>query len=58
MVLKENEIPFTDSTGVQRPLEYDDLEFDYIQKQINLNNVFCGYYTGDTSSVVGMCLGP
>ena len=56
--LKENNIPFTDSSGVQRNLEYDDLEFDYIQKQINLNNIFCGYYTGDTSSVVGMCLGP
>ena len=41
-----------------RLLEYDDLSFDRIQKQIDLSNVFCGYYTGDTSSVVGMCLGP
>ena len=57
--LKEYDIPFTDpKTGENRSLQYDDLEFDYIQKQINLNNVCCGYYTGDTSSVTGMCLGP
>ena len=57
--LKENDIPYKDpKTQENRNLEYDDLEFDRIQKQIDLSNVFCGYYTGDTSSVVGMCLGP
>lgn len=57
--LRENNIPFTDpKTKELRSLTYDDLEFDYIQKQINLNNVCCGYYTGDTSSVTGMCFGP
>ena len=57
--LKENYIDYEDSTtGTHRALTYDDLEFDYIQKQINLSNVACGYYSGDTSSAVGLCLGP
>lgn len=56
-----SESPFVildSGTNQNRLLEYDDLEFDHIQKQIDLSNVFCGYYTGDTSSVTGMCLGP
>ena len=52
--LKTHEV----SDGEGGRLGYDDLEFDYIQKQINLNNVVCGYYSGDTKSVVGLCLGP
>ena len=57
--LKENYIDYEDSaTGTHRALTYDDLDFDYIQKQINLSNVACGYYSGDTSSAVGLCLGP
>ena len=39
--------------GVTR-LEYDDLEFNQIQKQINLSNTFCKYY----SNGIGLCLGP
>lgn len=38
--------------------EYDDLEFERIEKQINLNNVVLGYYSGDTKAVTGLCLGP
>ena len=56
-----SENPFTilDQGATQpRLLEYDDLEFDRIQKQIDLSNVFCGYYTGDSSNVKGLCLGP
>lgn len=57
--LKENHIDFVDKdTNETRDLTYDDLEFDYIQKQINLSNVVCGYYSGDTKSVTGLCLGP
>ena len=53
--LKENEI-INPSTGER--VTYDDLEFQSIQKQSNLNNVFCGYYSGSGANVVGMCLGP
>ena len=42
-----------------RLLEYDDLVYSHIQKQIDLNNAFCSYYTQKSSSeVVGLCLGP
>lgn len=56
-----SETPFTIlDKGATEPrlLEYDDLVFDRIQKQIDLSNVFCGYYTGDSSNVKGLCLGP
>ena len=56
-----SETPFTIlDKGASEPrlLEYDDLVFDRIQKQIDLSNVFCGYYTGDSSNVKGLCLGP
>lgn len=57
--LKNNEIEFTDpKTGEKRRMEYDDLEFSHIAKQINLNNIVCGYYSGDTKSATGLCLGP
>lgn len=57
--LKNNYISYTDSkTGITRRMEYDDLEFSHIAKQINLNNVVCGYYSGDSKSAVGLCLGP
>ena len=51
-----SENPFTilDQGATQPRL----LEFDRIQKQIDLSNVFCGYYTGDSSNVKGLCLGP
>ena len=38
--------------------EYDDLEFDRVEKQINLNAIACGYYSGNNQSVIGVCLGP
>ena len=56
-----SETPFTIlDQGATEPrlLEYDDLVFDRIQKQIDLSNVFCGYYTGNSSNVKGLCLGP
>lgn len=52
-------IAYTDpTTGEIRDFEYDDLEFNYVSKQINLNNIACGYYSGDSTSVVGLALGP
>lgn len=36
---------------------YDELEFLKIQKNINLNNLVCSFYSGDTSNPVGICLG-
>jgi hypothetical protein len=39
-------------------MTYDDLKFNYIDKLINLSNVACGYYSGDTKSAIGLCLGP
>lgn len=45
-------------TGGKRQMTYDDLEFDYIDKLINLSNVACGYFSGNTKSAVGLCLGP
>lgn len=39
-------------------MEYDDLEFSHIAKQINLNNVIGSYYSGNTKAVTGLCLGP
>ena len=56
-----SENPFTilDKGATQpRLLEYDDLVFNRIEKQIDLSNVFCGYYKGDSSNVKGLCLGP
>lgn len=42
-----------------RLLEYDDLVYSHIQKQIDLHNAFCSYYTQRSASeVVGLCLGP
>ena len=38
--------------------EYDDLVFDHVEKQINLNAVACGFFSGDNSSAIGVCLGP
>ena len=39
-------------------VEYDSLEFDYVQKEISLDRVICGYYSGDENSAVGFALGP
>lgn len=39
--------------------EYDNLEFDYVQKNINIKNVVGGYYNIDSESgtATGICLG-
>ena len=56
---KNNYYPYIDpDTKVERAMTYDDLEFNYIDKLINLSNVACGYYSGDTKSAIGLCLGP
>jgi hypothetical protein len=39
-------------------MEYDDLEFSHIAKQINLSNVIGSYSSGNTKAVTGLCLGP
>lgn len=42
-----------------RLLEYDDLVYSHIQKQIELNNAFCSYYTQRSATeIIGLCLGP
>ena len=59
--LKNNYVAYTytkDSVSYTRALTYDDLEFDHIEKQINLSAVACGYYSGSSSAPVGICLGP
>lgn len=56
---KNNYYPYIDpDTKEERAMTYDDLEFNYIDKLINLSNVACGYYSGDTKSAIGLCLGP
>ena len=56
---RQNPFTITDAgSSTPRLLEYDDLEFREIQKQIDLNNIFCGYYTGSSNSAKGLCLGP
>ena len=39
------------------PSEYENLEFDKVQKNINLKNAVCGFYSGDDKSAVGICVG-
>lgn len=40
-------------------MSYDDLEYNYTFKKINLSNVVCGFYsTNNAASVTGLCLGP
>lgn len=56
--LKTYEVEFVDKNGIKRKMEYDDLKFAKIEKQINLNNVIGGYYSGNTKAVTGLCLGP
>lgn len=36
---------------------YDDLEFDYVYKKINLDKVACGYYSGNQNNAIGFCFG-
>ena len=40
------------------PEQYENLEFNKVQKNINLSNAACGFYSGDDKSVVGICVGP
>lgn len=42
----------------EKRMEYDELKFDKVQKEISLNRVICGYYSGDETSVIGFALGP
>ena len=37
---------------------YEALEFDRVQKDINLENVVCGFYSGEGTSITGICVGP
>ena len=56
--LKTYEVEFVDKKGNKRRMEYDDLEFSHIAKQINLSNVIGSYSSGNTKAVTGLCLGP
>ena len=57
--LKNNYVEYQDPTTKEtRAMEYDDLVFDHVTKQIALSNVVGGYYNGTTASVIGFCLGP
>ena len=40
------------------PDEYEALEFSNVQKNINLDNLACGFYTGSSASAIGVCVGP
>jgi hypothetical protein len=48
----------TDDKGNEFRLTYDDLKYARIDKKVNLDNIMCGYYFGNSKSVVGLCLGP
>ena len=37
--------------------KYDDLEFEKVQKNISLDKITCGYYSGNEQSATGFCLG-
>jgi hypothetical protein len=37
---------------------YDDLKFDYVQKDVSLSKAVCKYLSGSASAPVGFCLGP
>lgn len=52
---KEHEIIMSDG----HRMEYDDLDFDKVEKKINFSAVACGLYskTG-ASSAIGLCIGP
>lgn len=39
-------------------IDYDDLDFNFVQKKINLDAVICGYYSGTSTEVVGFGIGP
>lgn len=52
-VVKQN------SDGSTSQMSYDDLEYNYTFKKINLSNVICGFYSANSdASVTGLCLGP
>lgn len=40
------------------PNVYDNLQFYKVQKNINLKNAACGFYSGNDTSAVGICVGP
>ena len=39
------------------PRDYENLKFREVQKLIDLNSLVCGFYTGDNSNCVGVCVG-
>ena len=40
------------------PEAYEALEFDFVYKELNFDNIVCGYYTPTANGAVGLCLGP
>ena len=53
-------LPIYDLEGEDenKRVTYDSLTFDRVQKEISLNRVICGYYSGDETGAIGFALGP
>ena len=49
---------FTNHDTNGKTLDELTANFKNSEKQIDLSNIVCGYYTGDTTSVTGICIGP
>ncbi len=40
------------------PDAYEALEFDFVQKDLNFDNIMCNYFRPTSNGAVGLCLGP
>lgn len=49
-------LPKANDKGVE--VTYDDLVFLKTEKLISLDNMVCGFFDGDSSSMKGLCIGP
>ena len=49
-------LPKANDKGVE--VGYDDLVFLKTEKLISLDNMVCGFFDGDSSSLKGLCIGP
>lgn len=53
-------LPIYDLNGEDedKRVTYDSLAFDRVQKEISLDRVVCGYYSGNEANAIGFALGP
>jgi hypothetical protein len=53
-------LPIYDLNGEDenKRVTYDSLTFDKVQKEISLDRVICGYYSGNETNAIGFALGP